>query len=224
MVFWTAECRTPQNAQTYCSVTSSQPVTMAAYTLGNLIDNLHNIQDPPLAFNPIGDPALVYIPPANSYLNSYSLSTAKNLTTQFQGFISYILPTRIFDNSPQERQRFRVNGETYIPDQYEAINCLVGGSNEVCAYGATRFLGIGNFDLSYDNIEGGAFWGFTYGYAREVSLCLLKWSQLDVRMMIQSRVHHIIIGYIITLVGIYAHFKILANYIGLHACIQLLQL
>ena len=164
-----AECQTPQNSQTYCCVTSSQPVTMAAYTLGNLIDNLQNIQDPPLPFNPIGDPALVYIPPATSYLNSYSLSTAKNLTTQFQGFISYILPTRIFDNSPQDRQRFRVNGETYIPDQYEAINCLVGGSNEVCAYGATRFLGVGNFDLSYDNIEGGAFWGFTYGYAREVS-------------------------------------------------------
>ncbi|XP_064387511.1 uncharacterized protein LOC135335851 isoform X2 [Halichondria panicea] len=164
-----AECQTPQDSQTYCCVTSSQPVTMAAYTLGNLIDNLQNIQDPPLPFNPIGDPALVYIPPANSYLNSYSLSTAKNLTTQFQGFISYILPTRIFDNSPQDRQRFRVNGETYIPDQYEAINCLVGGSNEVCAYGATRFLGVGNFDLSYDNIEGGAFWGFTYGYAPEVS-------------------------------------------------------
>ncbi|XP_064387621.1 uncharacterized protein LOC135335889 isoform X1 [Halichondria panicea] len=164
-----AECQTPQSAQTYCCVTSSQPVTMAAYTLGNLIDNLQNIQDPPLPFNPIGDPALVYIPPVNSYLNSYSLSTAKNLTTQFQGFISYILPTRIFDNSPQDRQRFRVNGETYIPDQYEAINCLVGGSNEVCAYGATRFLGVGNFNLSYDNIEGGAFWGFTYGYAREVS-------------------------------------------------------
>ena len=43
------------------------------------------------------------------------------------------------------------------------------GSNEVCAYGATRFLGVGNFDISYDNIEGGAFWGFAYGYAREVS-------------------------------------------------------
>ncbi|XP_064387502.1 uncharacterized protein LOC135335845 isoform X3 [Halichondria panicea] len=164
-----AECQTPQNAQTYCCVTSSQPVTMASYTLGNLIDNLQNIQDPPLPFNPIGDPALVYIPPANSYLNSYSLSTAKNLTTQFQGFLSYILPTRIFNNSPQDQQRFRINGETYIPDQYEAINCLVDGSNEVCAYGATRFLGVGNFDISYDNIESGAFWGFAYGYAREVS-------------------------------------------------------
>ena len=124
-----AECLTPQDSQTYCCVTSSQPVTMAAYTLGNLIDNLQNIQNPPLPFNPIGDPALVYIPPANSYLNSYSLSTAKNLTTQFQGFLSYILPTRIFDNSPRDRQRFRINGETYISDQYAAINCLVGGSN-----------------------------------------------------------------------------------------------
>ncbi|XP_064383417.1 uncharacterized protein LOC135332039 isoform X3 [Halichondria panicea] len=164
-----AECLTPQNAQTYCCVTSSQPVTMAAYTLGNLIDNLQNIQDPPLPFNPIGDPALVYIPPASSYLNSYSLSAAPSLATQLQGFLSYILPTRIFDNSPQDRQRFRVNGETYIPDQYEAINCQVNGSNEVCAYGATRFLGVGNVDISYDNIKGGAFWGFAYGYAREVS-------------------------------------------------------
>ncbi len=37
----------------------------------------------------------------------------------------------------------------------------------MCAYEATRFMGVGNFDLSYDNIEGGAFWGFAYGYAQE---------------------------------------------------------
>ncbi len=164
-----AECRTPEDAQTYCCVTSSAPVTMAGYTLGNLIDNLQNVVEPPLPFNPIGDPSMVYIPPANSYLNSYSLSTAKNLTTPFQGFLSYILPTRIFSNSEADQERFRIDGKSDMPDNYKPISCLVDGSSEVCAYGATRFLGVGNFELTYDNIERGAFWGFAYGYAREVS-------------------------------------------------------
>ncbi len=162
------ECQTPEEAQTYCCVRSSAPVTMVEYTLGNLIDNLANIG--PLTFIPIGDPSMVYIPPASNYLNSYSLSTAKNLTTQFQGYLSYILPTNIFDNSPADRQRFRINGATVIPEGgYTAINCRVDGTDQVCAYGANHYLGIGNFDISYDNIGGGAFWGYAYGYAREVS-------------------------------------------------------
>ncbi len=177
------ECKTPENAQTYCCVTSSAPVTMAGYTLGNLIDNLTNIEDPALPFKSIGDPSMVYIPPATSYLNSYSFITATDLTTQFQGFLSYILPTNIFDNSEADQQRFRINGDTYIPAEYNPITCRVDGVDQVCAYGATQFLGAGNFELSYDNISGGAFWGFctvTLVRCHLPTPLLLKWSLLDV--------------------------------------------
>ena len=157
-----AECRTPQSAQTYCCVTSSQPVTMAGYTLGR-------DAEPVLGRSENFDPALYYIPAANSYLNSYSFTTAKDLTTQFNGYLSYILPTRIFDNTEANQQRFRINGETSIPDQYEAINCRVDGTDQVCAYGATSNIGRGNFNLTYDDIEDGAFWGFAYGFSFRAS-------------------------------------------------------
>ena len=162
------QCRTPQDAKTYCCVQSNQPVTVMSYTLGHQADRLANL--PNLPFNPIGDPSMVYIPPVSLYLNSYSLSTAKNLTTQFQGYISYILPTTIFDNSQEDQERFTVNGETYIPpDGYTSISCRVGDSDEVCAYAASRYMGRGDFEIGYRNIGPGAFWGYAYGFNREVS-------------------------------------------------------
>ena len=160
-----AQCRTPQNTQTYCCIQSEQPVTVMGYTLGSSVDNLASL--PNLPFNPIGDPSMVYISPASSYLNSYHVNT---LSTQFQGFLSYILPTQIFDNSPEDQRRFTVNGETLIPaGGYTPIQCLINGVNEVCAYGATTYLGKGNFEIGYENIGDGAFWGYAYGYAESVS-------------------------------------------------------
>ena len=163
------QCHTPENAQTYCSVQSDpmHPVTMMGYTPGHSIDHLSNL--PNLPYNPIADPAMVYIPPVSSYLNSYSLSTAKLLTTVFQGFLSYILPVHIFDNSADDRNRFTVNGHPSIPEAYTPINCSVDGADKVCAFGATRFMGRGNFEIGYENIGDGAFWGYAYGYAREAS-------------------------------------------------------
>ena len=145
------QCRTPENVQTYCCIQSDQPVTVMSYILGS--------------------PAMVYIPPASSYLNTYSLSFPQNLNTPFQGYFSYILPTLIFGNTVADQNRFTVNGETYIPlDGYIPLSCQVNGSNEVCAYGATRFLGQGTFEIE---IESGAFWGYAYGYAQDVSFAYL---------------------------------------------------
>ena len=163
------QCRTPENAQTYCCVQSdpAHPVTMMSYTPGHSIDDLSNL--PNLPYNPIADPAMVYIPPVSSYLNSYSLTTAKNLTTVFEGFLSYILPTQIFDNSAEDGNRFTVNGIVSIPKVYTAISCNVDDAAEVCAFGANRFMGRGNFEIEYENIGDGAFWGYAYGFAREAS-------------------------------------------------------
>ncbi|XP_064387691.1 uncharacterized protein LOC135335916 [Halichondria panicea] len=187
-----AECQTPQSAQTYCCVTSSQPITMAGYTLGR-------DAEPVLGRSENFDPALYYIPAANSYLNSYSFTTAKDLTTQFNGYLSYILPTRIFDNSTADQQRFRINGETGIPDdQYQAINCRVDGTDQVCAYGGTSNIGRGNFNLTYDNIQNGAFWGFAYGFTFRASFAYplpfemepvgLAWIRAVDRVVVESSV------------------------------------
>ena len=166
------QCRTPENAQTYCCVQSDpmHPVTMMSYTPGHSIDDLSNL--PNLPFPSIADPAMVYIPPVSSYLNSYSFATATNLSTPFEGFLSYVLPTRVFGSYPDDLNRFTVNGNTYIPpDGYTLFNCsaISSESVEVSAYGATRFMGRGNFEIGYENIGEGAFWGYVYGYARETS-------------------------------------------------------
>ena len=163
------QCRTPQNAQTYCCVQSDpmHPVTMMSYTPGHSIDDLSNL--PNLPYSPIADPAMVYIPPVSSYLNSYSLTTAKNLTTEFQSFLSYILPTQIFDNSAEDQNRFTATPLISIPESYTPINCSVDGVDEVCAYGATSLLDRESYHIEYENIGDGAFWGYVYGYAEEVS-------------------------------------------------------
>ena len=136
------QCRTPENLKIYCCIQSEQPITVMGYTLAG--------------------PAMVYIPPVSSYLNSYSLTTAKNLTVQFQGGFSYILPLLISDNSTENR--ITVNGSTF--DGYMPISCHVDGENYLCAYGATRSLDQDSIEIGYTN---GSFWGFAYGHARHVS-------------------------------------------------------
>ncbi len=53
--------------------------------------------------------------------------------TQFNGYLSYIMPTRIFNNSDSDQQKLRINGETcknscmLINTKYKAINCRLDG-------------------------------------------------------------------------------------------------
>ena len=162
------QCRTPEDAQSYCCIQSSHPVTVMGYTLGNQVDNLTNV--PNLPFGPIGGPSMLYIPPATSYLKSYSLITPNSPTTPFQGYLSYILPAQVFDNSPENQSNLILNGVSKIsPDECKPISCQVGSNNEVCAYGATRLLGQGSYEIEYESIGTEAFWGFAYGYAQERS-------------------------------------------------------
>ena len=125
------QCITPEKA---CCIQSKQPVTVMNYL----------------------DDALIYIPPATSFLNDYSA---------FYGPVTYcILPTTIFDNSVEDQNRFTINDEVYIPDEYEPISCYVNGSSELCAYGFVNdeLLQYSQFSLSieYKNIGSGAFWAY----------------------------------------------------------------
>ncbi len=77
-----------ENAQTYCSVTSSAPVTMVGYTLGSLIKNLANIE--PFTF--IQLVTLQWC----IFHQSLTISTAEYLATPFKGYILAILCPQIF--------------------------------------------------------------------------------------------------------------------------------
>ena len=115
-----------------CCIQSNQPVTVMKYN--GVVD-------------------MTYIPPATSYLSSYSVFS-------YHATIIYILPTTVFDNSVEDQNRFTINDEVYIPDEYVPISCYVNGSSEVCAYGSA-FLSSSRIDRSiyieYKNIGSEAF-------------------------------------------------------------------
>ena len=73
----------------FCCIHSNQPITIMRY------------------------PSMVYIPPVVAYLNNYTITTAKELNTSY---ISYVLPTRIFDYSQVDQDNFRVNDVSILPD------------------------------------------------------------------------------------------------------------
>ena len=122
------QCITSENA---CCIQSNQPVTVMKYIFD-----------------------MIYIPPATSYLSSYSAFSIIFDT------IIYILPTTIFDNSVEDQNRFTINDEVYIPDEYVPISCYVNGSSEVCAYGSTLQSSSIVRSIEYKNIGSGGFWAY----------------------------------------------------------------
>ena len=152
------ECQTPEDMRTFCSVESSQPVTVMSYTRSSSIDNLANL--PNLPYNPIGDPSMVYIPPVSSYLSEYSLTS---LTLEYPLFFSFV-----YANTTANVQSFSmlmVNEEVFDSTSFD-IECRDCTSTSVCGQGGFGFLGYGNnFTLSGLDL----FWGFGYGFGREIS-------------------------------------------------------
>ena len=161
----TAEIRTKSGTKReFCCIQTDRPVSVMGYTLAHELDFI-TIEGRPA---PYGDPAMVYIAPAASYLNDYTITTSKRLDrTIFFGYISYILPIRVFDNSKQDQDNFRVNGAIKTPDSgYQPIYCPVDGKNEICAYGAYTEVGQGEFTIQYGTVNE-AFGLYTYGFLAE---------------------------------------------------------
>ena len=147
------ECRTPQNNRTFCSVQSTRPVIVMSYTLGSLIDNLE-----------IGDPSIVYIPPVDSYLTRYGLTS---LSDHFSLYLSYTLQERDYELNTRG---LLVNGSVSTPsDNFTTIKCNIMCTEEPysCGRGSTRSLGQVNSDLQFSGDV--PFWGYVYGFARDVS-------------------------------------------------------
>ncbi|XP_064397880.1 uncharacterized protein LOC135344578 [Halichondria panicea] len=150
------ECRTPHNSRTFCSVQSTRPITVMSYTLGSSVDNLNFT-------NLIISPSMVYIPPVDSYLTRYSLTS---LSDPSSVSLSYTL--RESDYEPNT-QGLLVNGDAYTPtDGFTTIDCSVDCiASMVCGRGATGVFGVDEFDIHFSSDV--PFWGYAYGFAKEIS-------------------------------------------------------
>ena len=149
----------------FCCIQSNQPITVMGYTVGHALDFIQFPGQPGI----LGDPSMVYIPPVVAYLNNYTITTAEELDTSFAGFISYVLPARIFDNSQADRDNFHINETSISPDSgYQPIYCSVNDSIEICAYGAYHEVGQGELTIQYGTGTE-AFGLYTYGFTREQS-------------------------------------------------------
>ncbi len=155
------ECRTPHNSRTFCSVQSTRPVTVMSYTLGSSVDNLNFT-------NPIGNPSMVYIPPVDSYLTRYSLTS---LSDPFSVSLSYTLREKDYEPNTQG---LLVNGDVFTPsDGFTTIDCSVDCiASHMCGRGATGFeatevFGVDAFDIHFSGDV--PFWGYAYGFAKEIS-------------------------------------------------------
>ncbi|XP_064386944.1 uncharacterized protein LOC135335380 isoform X3 [Halichondria panicea] len=127
------ECRTPYNSRAFCSVQSTRPVTVMSYN----VDFINS---------------MVYIPPVDSYLTRYSL------TSLLGDFLSYTLQELNID------QELLVNGDVLTPsDGFTTINCRSDCfESMVCGRGATGHLGQGTFDIQFSGDV--PFWGFAYSF------------------------------------------------------------
>ena len=141
----------------YCCIESSLPVTVMQYTKGHSFDEVFDR----------GDPAMLYVPPVTQYLNDFTLTTAKQVRTTFQGFLSYTIASQFFTDPIVDGRKLLVNGTMFNPDGgYSPIYC--SDTSTVCGYGAYSALSQGDHAIIYDQ-AGAGFYPFVYGLDIEIS-------------------------------------------------------
>ena len=136
------ECSLFSNPTTACSIQSIRPVTVMSYQLINSF-------------------SMVYIPPVDSYLTQYSLTSLGDSSVS----LSYSLQDLNFPG-------LLVNGSIFPPsDGFTTIDCRSDCSKSiVCGRGATGRLGRqGTFDIQFSGDV--PFWGFA-GSAGEFTYSL----------------------------------------------------
>ena len=141
----------------YCSIESEFPVTVMQYTKGHSTDEIFDR----------GDPSMLYIPPVTQYLNDYTVTTAKQIRTSFEGYLSLTIASQFFTEPEIDSRRLLINGTTFQPDsRYSPIYC--SDLTTICGYGAYSALPQGDHHISYDQDQAG-FFPFIYGQDIELS-------------------------------------------------------
>ena len=146
----------------FCCIETSKPAIVMMYSKGHSVDEItlegiSGIQ---------GDPFMLLVPPLSQYSNNYTVTSAKQVRTDFVGHISYSIPSQFFDNSTVAQAALIINGTTFAPDSgYQPIYC---SNNLTCGYGAYSALSRGDHLVQYD-MPGSVLNLFVYGFLRELS-------------------------------------------------------
>lgn len=146
----------------FCCIETTRPAIVMMYSKGHSADEI-TLEG---VTGTQGDPFMLLVPPISQYSNDYTITTAKQVRTDFTGHISYALPVQFFDNSAISRNALTLNGTTFMPDSgYYPIYCYSG---QICGYGAYSGLPTGDHEVVY-NVSGAAMMLYVYGFLREIS-------------------------------------------------------
>ena len=153
---------TPGFRRDFCCIETTKPAIVMMYSKGHSLDEITL----PGVTGTQGDPFMLLVPPVSQYSNDYTVTTAKQIRTDFIGHISFAIPVQFFDNSTISRNALTINGTTFTPDSgYYPMLC---SNNQTCGYGAYSSLPVGDHQVSY-NVSGAAINLFAYGFLREIS-------------------------------------------------------
>ena len=146
----------------FCCIETTKPAVVMMYSKGHSLDEITL----PDVNRTQGDTFMLLIPPVSQYSNDYTVTTAKQVRTDFIGHISFALPIQFFDNSTISRNRLTINGSVFTPDSnYSPILC---SNNQTCGYGAYSGLPAGSHQVNY-NMSGAAMNLFVYGFLHNIS-------------------------------------------------------
>ena len=153
---------TPNYRRDFCCIETTKPAIVMMYSKGHSADEITL----PGVSGTQGDPFMLLVPPVSQYSNDYTVTTARQLGTNFVGHISYALPSQFFNNSTFSRSALMINETAFVPDSgYHPIYCSNG---EICGFGAYSGLPAGDHKVTY-NISGAAMMLYVYGIQRENS-------------------------------------------------------
>ena len=146
----------------FCCIETSKPAIVMMYSKGHSVDEITL----PGVIGTQGDPFMLLIPPLSQYSNNYTITSAKQLRTDFVGHISYAIPYQFFDNSVVDRTAFLINGTAFTPTSgYFPIYCA---NQAICGYGAYSDLQQGDHTVQYAKANS-ALNLYVYGFLREIS-------------------------------------------------------
>ena len=149
----------------FCCIETTKPAIVMMYSKDHSIDEitLEGVNGTQ------GDPFMLLIPPVSQYSNDYTVTTAKQVRTDFIGHIGIALSVQFFDNSTIDRNAVTMNGTIFDPSlrgsDYTPIYCSNG---KICAYGAYSEVPVGSHEVRYDMVGAGMNL-FVYGFLQEIS-------------------------------------------------------
>ena len=146
----------------FCCIETTKPAIVMMYSKGHSLDEI-TLEG---VIGTQGDPFMLLIPPVSQYSNDYTVTTAKQVRTDFIGHIGIALPIQFFDNSTIDQSAVTINETTFTLDSgYFGIYCSNG---QICAYGAYSEVPAGSHEVRYV-MAGAGMNLFVYGLLREIS-------------------------------------------------------